>query len=355
MGGVAELQGPAGNRSEADIGAAGIGVGAGEHHKAAATERTQHRQLACADAIADIARDRQRDAVGVDGAAVGRVVDLEVVGEGEIAGAVGLERGVFQRHRAGTDRLIIGHLYRGVRRPWCRRYRCCGRTGSSRCRTLLDGIDQLQHAGGAVAVRDHVSSVSAPALLSIVPPVVLTLKSLLTSRAENAAVELVRSTVQRHRAGAKRLGVGHLDGAARDRGAAGIAVGVCDDHGAGADLGQRQGAVAVVDGAGKGASTSCRRRSSAWRRSPADVFEIAPPLPPISASEPIVLLKPPRSSVAPLPTANAEFDEKPVAELANTVPVPRYRRGAGVVAGPAEKDEAAGNIEGSRPVNVPLF
>ncbi len=55
---------------------------------------------------------------------------------------------------------------------------------------------------------------------------------------------------------------------------------------------------------------------------PAEVLVIAPPLPATSASEPIVLLKPPRSSVPPLPTANAEFDEKPEAERANNVPDP---------------------------------
>ena len=46
-----------------------------------------------------------------------------------------------------------------------------------------------------------------------------------------------------------------------------------------------------------------------------------PPPPAPSASEPIVLLKPLRSSVAPRLTAKAEFCESPVADPARSVPL----------------------------------
>ena len=88
MRGVAELQ----CRAIADFGAAGIGVGAEQHDGAAAADRVvHHRQFAGANAVGDVAGDGQRDAVGVDRAATGGVVDLEVVGEGQRAEAIGLK------------------------------------------------------------------------------------------------------------------------------------------------------------------------------------------------------------------------------------------------------------------------
>ena len=61
----------------------------------------------------------------------------------------------------------------------------------------------------------------------------------------------------------------------------------------------------------------------------APLFVTVPPAPPTSESDPIVLLKPLRSSVAPRLTAKAEFCERPVADPAASVPastvvVPEY-------------------------------
>ncbi|MGY4477785.1 hypothetical protein [Bradyrhizobium sp. USDA 3364] len=76
-----------------------IGVGTRQHHAAEAARIVQHRQPAGAVAIGDVAGDRERHAVGVDRAADRRRVDLEIVAEGQVAQAIGLERGVVQRDR----------------------------------------------------------------------------------------------------------------------------------------------------------------------------------------------------------------------------------------------------------------
>src|SRR5580692_11807103 len=63
-----------------------------------------------ATAIADVAGDRQRRSVGVDRAIRReRVVDLEIVAEGEI-GRAGLEQAILERDRSGAYRAIVGYL-----------------------------------------------------------------------------------------------------------------------------------------------------------------------------------------------------------------------------------------------------
>ena len=77
---VAELQ----CRAIADVRAAGIGVVA-EQDDGAATRTVNTVSLPGADAVGDVAGNGQYDAVGVDRTAGGGVVDLEIVGEGQIA------------------------------------------------------------------------------------------------------------------------------------------------------------------------------------------------------------------------------------------------------------------------------
>src|ERR1700674_5244235 len=65
-----------------------------------------------ATAIADVAGDRQRRSVGVDRAILrGRVVDLEIVAEGETRHTgLNLKQAILERDRSGAYRAIVGYL-----------------------------------------------------------------------------------------------------------------------------------------------------------------------------------------------------------------------------------------------------
>ena len=86
-----------------DEGRARVAAGSGEHQPAAADLGERTRTVT----VRDDAGERQRVAVGVDGAACG--VDVERVGNVEAIRA-GLEYAAVERDHAGADRIVVGDL-----------------------------------------------------------------------------------------------------------------------------------------------------------------------------------------------------------------------------------------------------
>jgi len=62
--------------------------------------------------VGNDARECQDGALIVDDATRGE--EEEVVGEGQVAETVSLESATVEKHRAGADRTVVGHLHRGV-------------------------------------------------------------------------------------------------------------------------------------------------------------------------------------------------------------------------------------------------
>ena len=102
VGRIAELQ----RRAGTDRGAAGIGIGAGQHHEPLpVNELSSTVSLPAPPLPSEMAPAMVSvDAVGVDRAAKGGVVDPEIVVEGQIAQTVSLKLPVGQRHRSRADR-----------------------------------------------------------------------------------------------------------------------------------------------------------------------------------------------------------------------------------------------------------